>query len=98
MVIASLLELNMKQLIKKVEKIINISLPRKVIEASLIPEERILYIRFEEPNEGEEGEPIHPLIHLFRDRRTGRITAIEIIDLDKLLKIVDVSSCQNFEH
>jgi hypothetical protein len=68
--------------IEKVERLTGIRLPRRIIEVSLVPGENVLHIRFEEP---EEGEPIHPLVHLYRDRRTGRITAVEVIGLDELL-------------
>ncbi|MEM4970837.1 MAG: hypothetical protein QXE01_06255 [Sulfolobales archaeon] len=62
-------------MIERMEELSKTSLPRRVIEESLIPEEGILHIRFREP---EEGEPIHLLIHLYRDKRAGEITAVEV--------------------
>jgi len=87
MAIASLLDIDLKQVIEEIERACGIALPRRIIETALIPEEGILHIRFEEPEEAELGEPIHPLIHLFRDRKTGRITAVEIVDLNKLVSM-----------
>jgi hypothetical protein len=53
----------------------------EVIEVSLVPGEDILHVRFKEPSEAEFGEPVHPLIHLFRDAKTEDITAIEVIEV-----------------
>jgi hypothetical protein len=41
-------------------------------------------LRFREPKELELGEPLHPKIHLYRDKDTGEVTAIEIIDPEGL--------------
>jgi hypothetical protein len=41
-------------------------------------------IRFKEPKEAELGEPLHPKIHLYRDRDTEEITALEIINPGEL--------------
>jgi hypothetical protein len=45
-----------------------------------VPGEGVLHLRFREPRGLELGEPLHPKIHLYRDRDTGEVTAIEIID------------------
>ncbi len=45
----------------------------------------MLHIRFGEPRSYELGEPIHPLIRLYRDSETNEVTALEIIDIDALL-------------
>lgn len=82
----SLLELNVKKIILNVERLIGIGIPRNVIEISILPKEQILYVRFSEPKNSELGEPIHPLIHIFRDERTKEITAMEIINFQKFVK------------
>jgi hypothetical protein len=51
-----------------------------VIEASTVPGEGVLHLRFREPRGL--GEPLHPKIHLCRD--TSEVTAIEIIDPEEL--------------
>ena len=84
MVTTSLLELNIGELLMKVEKLIGVRFPRGVIEVSLEPKLNMVCIRFKKPTEAEFGEPIYPGIHLFSDKDTNEITAVEIIDLDKL--------------
>ena len=87
MAATSLLDVDMRRVLEVVEELGGVSLPRRVIEASLLPDEGVLHVRFEEPRGAELGEPIHPLIHIFRDAETGRITAIEIIDLDEVVRL-----------
>ncbi|MGC8578243.1 MAG: hypothetical protein ACP5M7_09680 [Thermoproteota archaeon] len=80
----SLLDLNVKQILSKTEELVGLKLPKEVIEASIVPREGVLHVRFKEPKEAELGEPLHPRIHLYRDKDTGEITALEIIDPEKL--------------
>jgi len=61
-----------------------VKLPEEVIEASIVPGEGVLHLRFREPKELELGEPLHPKIHLYRDKDTGEVTAIEIIDPEEI--------------
>ncbi|MGC8935714.1 MAG: hypothetical protein ACP5LN_11190, partial [Thermoproteota archaeon] len=67
----SLLDLNVKQILSKTEELVGLKLPKEVIEASVIPGEGVLHVRFKEPKEAELGEPLHPRIHLYRDKDTG---------------------------
>ena len=87
MAAASLLDVDVRRVLEVVEELGAVSLPRRVIEAVLLPDEGVLHVRFEEPRGAELGEPIHPLIYVFRDAETGRITAIEIIDLDEIVRL-----------
>jgi len=80
----SLLDLYVKQILSKVEILTGIKLPAEVIETSIVPKEGVLHVRFREPRELELGEPLHPRIHLYRDKDTGEITAIEIINPEEL--------------
>jgi hypothetical protein len=80
----SLLDLNVKQILSKTEELVGLKLPKEVIETSIVPGEGVLHVRFKEPKEAELGEPLHPRIHLYRDKDTGEITALEIIDPEKL--------------
>lgn len=84
MVTTSLLELNIGELLMKAEKLTGVKFPRDIIEVSLEPKLNMLCIRFKKPSKAEFGEPIYPGIHLFSDKDTKEITAVEIIDLDKL--------------
>lgn len=80
----SLLDPNVKQILSKVETLTGVKLPREVIEASIVLGESILYVRFKEPKEAELEEPLHPKIHMYKDKDTDEITALEIIDAEKL--------------
>lgn len=84
MVTASLLKLNIGELLVKVEKLTRVKFPRDIIEVSLEPKLNMLCIRFKKPSKAEFGEPLQPGIHLYTDKDTKEITAVEIIDLDKL--------------
>ena len=85
MVATSLLKVNIEGLLERAEKLANIRWPREVIEVSLEPKLNILCIRFRKPGQAELGEPIHPKIHVFRDRDTGEVTAVELMDPDEPL-------------
>jgi len=82
--VKTLLDLDLRKLLRHVEKLCSVELPRRVIEITLV-EDSMLYVKFREPQGLEVGEPLHPLIHVFKDSESGEITALEIIDLDKLL-------------
>lgn len=84
MATASLLGIDIDGILAKVEKLTPIKLPRDVIEVSLEPKLKVLCIRFKKPTKLELAEPIHSGIHLFTDRDTEEITALEITDLEKL--------------
>jgi len=85
-VTSSLLELDIDGLLKKVERLTGTKLPREVVEVTLEPSLNTLCVRFKKPAGGELGEPAHPRIHLFKDRGTDEITAVELLDMDELLK------------
>jgi hypothetical protein len=84
MVATSLLGLNVGELLVKVEKLTGLKFPRDIIEVSLEPKLNMLCIRFRKPSKAELGEPIHPGIHLFSDKDTKEITAVELTELNKL--------------
>lgn len=64
----ALLRLDLINILGKAERLLKFKLPSKVMEVSLLPEEKILYVRFTGAEVGEVGEPTHPLIHVFRDK------------------------------
>jgi hypothetical protein len=68
----------------KLEKPTLVEFPRDVTEVSLEPKLNMLCIRIRKPSKAELGEPLHPGIHLYTDKDSKEITAVEIIDLDKL--------------
>ncbi|MEM2972478.1 MAG: hypothetical protein QW270_08710 [Candidatus Bathyarchaeia archaeon] len=84
MVATSLLELEIREVLARVEKLTDVKLPRSIIEISLEPELKMLCIRFKKPKKAEFGEPLCPGVHVFSDKDTKEITAIEITDLDRL--------------
>ena len=84
MVTMSLLKLNVEELLVRVESLTDVKFPRDIIKVTLEPKLNMLCIRFKKPSKAEFGEPLHPRIHLFTDKDTKEITAVEIIDLDKL--------------
>jgi len=84
MVTTSLLKLNAAEPLAKVEKLTGVKLPRNVIEISLESKLNMLCIRFRKPCKAEFGEPLRHGIHLYKDKDTEEITAVEITDLDKL--------------
>ena len=86
MATSSLLELDIPRLLRRAESLAGTKLPREVVEVTLEPQLDILCIRFKKPKEGELGEPVHPQIHLFRDRQTDEITAVELLEMDELMK------------
>jgi len=83
MVAKSLLKVNIEQLLERAGRLTNLKWPREVIEVTLEPKLNILCIRFRKPGQAELGEPIHPKIHVFRDKDTKEITAVELMDIDE---------------
>ena len=86
MATTSLLELNLDFILRKVERLAKMKLPKDVIEVSLEPKLNVLCIRFRKPTKSELGEPLSPGIHLFRDRDTEAVTALEIINPEKIME------------
>jgi hypothetical protein len=83
---SSLLKLDVDGLLGKVEHLTGIKLPREVVEITLEPSLNTLCVRFKKPTVGELGEPAYPRIHLFREKRTDEITAVELVEMDEFLK------------
>lgn len=84
MATSSLLGLDIQLLLQRAEHLAGTKLPREVVEVTLEPGLNTLCIRFKKPSDGELGEPAHPQVHLFRDGTTDDITAVELLELDKL--------------
>jgi hypothetical protein len=65
--------------------------PKEVVEASLV--RNVLHVRFSYPRGAEvEVEPLDlkTPVFLFRDCETGDVTALEVLDVDELLKELDL--------
>lgn len=86
MATSSLLKLDVDGLLGKMEHLTGIKVPREVVEITLEPSLDTLCVRFKKPTDGELGEPAYPRIHLFRDKRTDEITAVELVEIDEFLK------------
>jgi len=84
-VTTSLLNLKLERLLPEVQKLAGVKLPKDVTEISLEPDLNLLHIRFRKPVKAELGEPLHPKIHLFRERETGEIVAVDILDPEEML-------------
>ncbi len=87
----TLLDLNVKSLLKGLESTYGAKLPEEVIEISLV--RNVLHVRFSYPKGAEvEVEPLQlkTPVFLFRDCETGEVTAIEVLDVDELLKELDL--------
>ena len=96
MALTSLLDINLKKLIKMLEEKTGEKLPQKVVSISL--SENILHIRFTHPQTREtdvEPLPLKTPTFLFKDEKTGEITAIEIINIDEALKELNINSSKN---
>lgn len=84
---STLLAIDVKTLLEALERKVGVKLPRKVVEISLT--EGVLHIRFEHPETVEtdvEPLPTETPVYLFRDEKTGRVTALEILDVKQLLE------------
>jgi len=88
MALTSLLQIDIKKLLEVIEERSGIKLPQEVVEAYLDPETQLLHIRFAEPEstEGSEPLPFKAIVNLFIDDKTGKITALEIIGIGRLMK------------
>jgi len=87
MALTSLLDIDLKKLIKILEEKIGEKLPQNVVSISL--SENTLHIRFTHSQTREtdvEPLPITTPTFLFRDEKTREITAIEIINIDEAPK------------
>jgi len=85
--VKTLLDLNVKSLLKGLEDAYGIKLPEEVVEISLV--RNVLHVRFSYPKGAEvEVEPLQlkTPVFLFRDCETGEVTAIEVLDVDELMK------------
>jgi hypothetical protein len=51
--------LDLRQVLSRVEALTGVKLPEEVIEASIVPGEGVLHLRFREPKGLELGEPLH---------------------------------------
>jgi len=91
--VETLLAVDLVRLLEALEKRIGVELPRKVVEVSLTG--GVLHIRFEHPETLEsdvEPLPTATPAYLFRDEKTGRITALEVLDVDELLAELEKGS------
>jgi len=91
--VLTLLAIDVSALLEALEKRAGIKLPRRVVEISLA--EGVLHIRFEHPEKSEsdvEPLPTETPAYLYRDDETGRITAMEIIDVDQMLAELGMKS------
>jgi uncharacterized protein YuzE len=88
MSVTSLLDLDLKALLDRLESKAGLKLPRRVIEVYLDEKRDLLFIRFKEPQRAEVGEPLatDTIVTLFTDEGSGEVTAIEIVGLSGLLK------------
>jgi glutamate/tyrosine decarboxylase-like PLP-dependent enzyme len=84
MATSSLLGLDIQQLLHRAEHLAGTKFPSEVVEVTLEPDLNMICIRFKKPSDGELGEPAHPQVHLFKDRATNEVTAVELLEIDKL--------------
>ena len=84
MATSSLLGLDIQRLLQTAEHVAGTKLPREVVEVTLEPKLNSLCIRFKKPSNGELGEPAHPQVHVFRDKVTEEVTAVELLEIDDL--------------
>ena len=83
----TLLDIDIKSLLRRLEEASGTRLPKDVIEVSLV--RNVLHVRFSYPRGAEvEVEPLDlkTPAFLFRDSETGDVTAVEVVDVDELLK------------
>jgi len=81
MATSSLLELDIPGLLRRAQHLSRTVFPKQVVEVTLEPQLGILCIRFKKPKDGELGEAVHPQVHLYRDKETDEITAVELIEM-----------------
>jgi predicted RNA-binding protein associated with RNAse of E/G family len=83
----TLLDIDLRSLLRRLEEASGTKFPKEVVEASLV--RNVLHVRFSYLR-GTEVE-VEPLdlktpVFLFRDCETGDVTAVEVLDVDELLK------------
>ena len=86
-VVKSLLDVDLKSILEAVRRKSGIELPDKVIEVSLV--RGVLHMRFDYPKGPEtdvEPLPFKTPVFLFRDEKTDKITALEIVGVEELLE------------
>jgi hypothetical protein len=89
-----LLEERIKKLLRSIEERTGVKLPRDITEIYLNLAHDLLFIRFREPRGVEVGEPL-PLktpVTLFTEEDTGKVTALEVIGISKLLTELGVKA------
>jgi len=86
MATSSILKLGMDRMLETAERLAGTKLPREVVEVTLEPSLNTICIRFKKPTAGELGEAAHPQIHLFRNRSTDEVTAVELLDINEIPK------------
>ena len=82
----SSLKINLKQLLKSIEKKTGIKPSRKIIGITLNKE--VLHIRFNYPQTEETNVnplPLKTPTFLFKEQKTNQITALEIININQAL-------------
>jgi hypothetical protein len=70
-------------LLRRAELLAGTKFPREVVEVTLEPKLNTLCVRFRKASDGEFGEPAHPQVHLFKDKATNELTAVELLEIDK---------------
>jgi hypothetical protein len=83
----TLLDIDLRSLLRRLEEASRTKFPKEVVEASLV--RNVLHVRFSYPRGAEvEVEPLDlkTPVFLFRDCETGDVTALEVLDVDELLK------------
>jgi hypothetical protein len=94
MVVKSLLDIDLRELLRFIEERTGVKLPRDIIETYLDTEHDLLFIRFREPRGVEVGEPL-PLktpVTLFTEEGTGEVTALEVIGISDLLSELGINA------
>jgi hypothetical protein len=89
----SLLQVDLKKLLERIEEACGVKLPKRVVEAYLDGEHDLLFLRFKEPENTEVAEPppTETPTFLFTDEHTGETTALEVLGASELLKELKLS-------
>jgi len=83
----TLLDIDLRSLLRRLEEASRTKFPKEVVEASLV--RNVLHVRFSYPRSAEvevESLDLRTPVFLFRDCETGDVTALEVLDVDELLK------------
>lgn len=94
MVVKSLLDIDLKELLGLIGERTGVKLPRDVIETYLDTKHDLLFIRFREPRGVEVGEPLllKTPVTLFTEEDTGKTTALEVIGIGELLSELGINA------